>query len=567
MMRVRASRTIVVVLVLGGAGVFLGLPPRQLRLAPVPTGTDRVARGAFHVHTERSDGTGTLDQVAKAAALAGLRFVVVTDHGDGTRVGEPSYRSGVLCIEATEISTAGGHVIALGLPRAPYPLAGEPRDVLEDIQRLGGMSIVAHPTSRRPELRWADETTPYDGLEWLNGDSEWRDEPPSALGRVLVTYWFRSPESLALLLDRPDASLTRWDTLAQRRRLVGLAGGDAHARMGVRGAPEPFDSALSLRAPGYEQVFRAFSISLPDIDLAGDAPRDARSVVDAIRRGHVYSSVDALAAPARFHFSATSGEHRAQAGDRLEVGGPVVFRAESNAPADARITLLRDGQAAVSSVGTTLEHTATMIPGVYRIEIDIPGAPGQRPVPWIVSNPIYVGRASHHPQTTHSRLATEFASRYDNGSAGEWEVERNERSSGALEAVAAVGGKQLSMRYALAGAASENPYVAFVVPAGPSLSAYDRLVFTGRASRPMRISVQLREPRSGAGERLHRSVYLDETPREITIFFDDLSPVGVTGRQRLVLAHVRSVLFAVDSVNTALGSSGQFWLDDLKYGR
>jgi len=35
----------------------------------------------------------------------------------------------------------GGHVVALDLPEAPYPLAGEPRDVLEDITRAGGFAI------------------------------------------------------------------------------------------------------------------------------------------------------------------------------------------------------------------------------------------------------------------------------------------------------------------------------------------------------------------------------------------------------------------------------------------
>ncbi len=568
MMRARTSRAIFFVFLIGGAVVALALPPRQLLLASLPTGPGRVIRGAFHIHTDRSDGTGTLDQVSEAAARAGLKFIVVTDHGDTTRLAQPSYKSGVLCIDATEISTDGGHVIALGLPRAAYPLAGEARDVLEDIKRLGGTSIVAHPTSGRPELRWVDDTTPYDGVEWLNGDSEWRDEPAPALARVLLTYWFRGPESLARLLDRPEASLALWDNLTQRRPVVGLAGGDVHARIGVRGSGEPYDSVVALRSPGYEQVFRTFSISLLELDLTGDAEGDARSVMDALRRGHVYSSVDALAAPAQFRFTAVSGENQAQGGDSLEIVGPVTLRVEANAPAGARIILLKDGKPVESTVGAALEHTATVARAVYRVEVEIPRAPGQRPIPWIVSNPIYVGRTVDETQSPPSRRpATEFAAKYDNGSTSEWEVERTDRASGAIDVVAAVGGKQLSMRYALAGVASENPYVAFVAPAGPTLSAYNRLVFTGRSSRPMRISVQLRAPNSGGGERWYRSVYLDETPREVTVFFDDLSPKEPTGPKPLDLADVRSVLFVVDTVNTALGSNGQFWVDDVKYGR
>jgi predicted metal-dependent phosphoesterase TrpH len=120
-----------------------------------------------HVHSNRSDGTGSVDAIAAAAARAGLRFVVVTDHGDGSRSpSSPRYLSGVLCIDGVEISTDGGHVLALGLGRTPYKLAGDSRGVVEDIARLGGTSVVTHPDSVKADLRWADMDVPFDGIEW-----------------------------------------------------------------------------------------------------------------------------------------------------------------------------------------------------------------------------------------------------------------------------------------------------------------------------------------------------------------------------------------------------------------
>jgi hypothetical protein len=90
--------------------VLLPLPPRAVVLADPPIAT---AIGAFHVHTNRSDGSGTPDEVAAAAARAGLNFIVLTDHGDGTREPEPpQYRSGVLVIDGVELSTQTGHYIA-----------------------------------------------------------------------------------------------------------------------------------------------------------------------------------------------------------------------------------------------------------------------------------------------------------------------------------------------------------------------------------------------------------------------------------------------------------------------
>ena len=121
----------------------------------------------------------------------------------------------MLCIDAVEISTTGGHYAALGLGRAPYPLAGEPRDVVEDVRRLGGFGIATHPLSEKADLAWRDWDVAVDAVEWLNGDSLWRDAPTSRLALAAWTYLFRPVESLARLYERP-AALARWDTLALR---------------------------------------------------------------------------------------------------------------------------------------------------------------------------------------------------------------------------------------------------------------------------------------------------------------------------------------------------------------
>src|SRR5919108_5085681 len=86
----------------------------------------RTLPGAFHVHSSKSDGAASKRDIAAAASRAGLRFVVFTEHGDGTQEPDPPvYINGVLCLDAVEISTNGGHLVAVGLPASPYPLGGE----------------------------------------------------------------------------------------------------------------------------------------------------------------------------------------------------------------------------------------------------------------------------------------------------------------------------------------------------------------------------------------------------------------------------------------------------------
>ena len=202
------------------------LPPKHRRARR--RFADGTIPGAIHIHTKRSDGRGTVDEIAAAAARAGLKFIVFTDHGDATRAPDPpAYRAGVLCLDAVEISTAGGHYIALDMPQAPYPLAGQARDVVEDVTRLGGFGIAAHPDSPKPQLRWREWTAPFDAIEFVNPDTSWRQRIGGVAGPR------GAPD--ALLVERCSHTLS-----ARQRSIAGAdsAGGVVDA-VGGRGQPSP----------------------------------------------------------------------------------------------------------------------------------------------------------------------------------------------------------------------------------------------------------------------------------------------------------------------------------------
>ena len=522
------------------------------------------------MHSTRSDGSGDAASIAAAAARAGLNFVIFTDHGDATRQpDEPRYIDGVLCIDAVELSTEHGHVVALGLPRTSYPLGGEARDVLDDVARLGGFAIAAHIDSPKSDLQWSDRVTALGGIEWLNADSEWRDESFGSLTRALLMYPVYGAAALTALLDRPVSVLERWDALTAERRIVAIAASDAHARLGLRNLGEPEGGGSALHVPSYENMFRMFSNVLPSTTLSGDAGQDAEAVLAAIRNGRLYSVIDGLAGPATLSFTATSGTTTVSFGDVLpNADAATVLRASVQGLEDARLVLIKDGQPLETSGSVTLERVVTGAPAVYRAEVSLPGAPGDPGVPWMVSNPIYVGRAIAEPiVAAQGPPPSTFAFQYRDGPASAWTVEHSPESLGAIDEIKAVTGQQLSLRYALGGNASSSAFAAFVMPAGADLPSYDRLIFTGRASHPMRMSVQIRERGGAAGERWHRSVYLEPTAREVSVSFGDMLPRGETSRPRPVLENVESVLFVLDTVNTPLGGNGTVWLDDVKYAK
>src|SRR5581483_3770492 len=212
---VKAFLTIVAVLVAALAvSLVLTLPPRRMRLAAAD---DRSIAGIVHIHTNRSDGSSDPDTIAAAAARAGLKFLVFTDHGDATRTPDPpTYRSGVLCLDGVEISTNEGHYVAFDMPASPYPLGGEARDVIEDVRRLGGFGVAAHPDSPKPQLRWREWNAPFDGVELLNPDTSWRilaQEPGwhgrAALATALMDYPFRPTETIDHLLQ-PSGAVPQW---------------------------------------------------------------------------------------------------------------------------------------------------------------------------------------------------------------------------------------------------------------------------------------------------------------------------------------------------------------------
>jgi hypothetical protein len=539
------------------------LPPRRLALPPAP---DETVAGVIHIHTNRSDGLSGPDEIAAAAARAGLKFIVFTDHGDATRAPDsPVYRSGVLCMDGVEISTNGGHYVAIDMPASPYPLGGEAADVVEDVRRLGGFGIAAHPDSPKTELSWRDWTAPIDAVELLNLDTGWRvlaQEPGWAprqrLAAALLHYPFRPPEVIARLIA-PTRALDRWVDIAARRRVVSIAGADAHAKLAPRNA-DPGDSGFALSLPSYEASFRVMSIHVrPDQPLQGQAAADAAVLMRAIRNGHLYTAVDGFATPPSFDFTATNDHGTVREGDQLSVGGSVTLHVRSNAPA-TYVTHLHAGRDVLKSeANQEFSVTAPEGPGVYWVEVT--GDQSVPARPWLRSNAIYVTSANPPapiPPPPSPRVARAL---FDGRTAAGWRIENDPLTPAAVDADGGTGEHpELRFRFGLSGGTAVGQFAALVrdlpegVPEGAALS------FSARAERAMRVSVQIRDT---AADRWQRSVYLDVGAAVRTLSFDDFVPVGATRVAKPARDAIRGVMFVVDTTNTRPGSSGRVWFRDV----
>jgi hypothetical protein len=538
--------------------LFVGatLPPRAVALAGRLPGT-RVM-GAYHVHTRRSDGSGTVDDVLAAAGRAGLRFVILTDHGDGTRPPDPpAYRHGVLEIDAVEVGTLAGHIVALGLDGpSPYPLAGAPRDVIDDIHRLGGAAIVAHPDSPRAGLRYGGADEGFDGIEWLNADTEWRDERAPRLIATAARGIVRPSEAIASLFRRPAVTLARWDRVAARRPVFGLAALDAHARLGWTLTDEPRGWTLA-RQPSYDAMFRALAdVVILDAPLSGDARSDAARLVAAIRAGRVYSIVRAFAGPASLELTATQANRApAVAGDRLSAAVNTVFRVRVPEWPSAGVTLVRGREVVAAGHGTLSYETSR--PGVYRAEAQF----GNRAVPWLMSNPITIGLPSAAPSNEPPRLDVKDADATAlPADDGRWAIEHEPSSSGEVRAA----DDDVTLTFHLGDGAARGQYAALVhgLPADTGVRGVH---FTARASAPMRVSVQVRLDGEHLGERWRRSVYVGPETRTVDVPIDEFDRID-HGADRVDPSRVpaQALLFVVDTLNTKPGTAGTLTIGDVQ---
>jgi hypothetical protein len=355
----------------GTAYVAFGATVRARR-APRPDPPAGEARGAYHVHTTRSDGRGTLDDVVRAAREAGLQFVVIADH-ETLAPGEQGWRGGVLVVEATEVSTSFGHVVALGVPRA-LSREERDRDPLRAIADLGGHAVIAHPFHpRRPFTGWA--RGPWRGFELVSNDTAWfevvtRGEWGKAALAALVLPWDGGRAVLDVGDDLADER-SRFD--AELRAARG-AGGGSPARVLLC-------SADAHGYPSYVSAFSAFSMHVP-VALSGDGAADARAVVSALADGRAACVFDGVAPASGVALAAVSA-----AGGRaieLSLAAPDLSR--------AAFTLLRDGVRVATArpapgagpAKVRFDCGGTCAPGDYRVEGVWDGRP------WIFTNPMSI---------------------------------------------------------------------------------------------------------------------------------------------------------------------------------
>lgn len=329
-------------------------------------------RGAIHIHTTYSDGSGSLEEIIALAKEAGMDFIVITDH-DTLRPlydGWQGYHDGVLVIVGVEVSPKdGAHILAFGASDAQNYKYLTEAECLEVINAQGALAFLAHPEGAyRRNLgidleRW--RLWMHSGFSGIEVWSFMHDWIKGFRWHKLFDYHKRP---LAKIAGPEPHLVTIWDQLNARRRVAGIAALDAHAK-----------KLLWMKFFPYEFLFKTTLTYVECAPLSGDADSDVKAVVGALAGARCFMAYEPDASAKGFRFTAHGSGADANMGDRVRsrgIGSLVV-----EAPDLCNIRLIRDGKVVEETTTDNLE-LADPGPGAWRAEAWLEG------FPWIFSNHI-----------------------------------------------------------------------------------------------------------------------------------------------------------------------------------
>ena len=512
-------------------------------------------KGAYHVHSVFSDGRGDVARIARAAARDGLDFVILTDHGRANLKSSRAtqWLDDVLIIGASEFSTSGGHLAALGYPAADYIFPPEPEAAIAEVNRSPiGSTFIAHPLSR--QIPWTDwQATNISGVEILNGYQSARDASFFKMVSFPVQYLWNSDYALTALLKYPQRELQIWDRLLAQHRCWGINALDAHAQLQLT-------RSWQLSIPSYEAMFRIMTLYVKvDRDWQSNASASAATVLAAIRQGRFFSVIESLAPANGFDCQLQlADDRRLETGTvRPESSGSLVFRLPFEFATD--IDIRRDGQI-WRRIKRNLTHEVRVPlekPGVYRSEIFISGSRFRR-LPWILTNPVFLGVGD---TPAHGAASPPPGARRDGvpllQSEFDFQIEKNPASTADLKGERNHSGepKFLFNFHLRREASGPDFWTALASRRQRDFSGYRGIVFDALADRRMLFWVQIRSGSEKRENAYRHSFMIDREWQTVVLPFDRLLHL-YGDADRPDLKAIQSLFIMIDNEAAFSGQTG-----------
>jgi hypothetical protein len=355
--------------------------------------------GVINVHSSRSSGSGSVNEIIEQAQAAELDFISITDLNLFEQEPEDhQYHDKLLVMYDGQYSYLNSRLLYLGA-KNKLALSGPSRSQAHLSNRLDlnsstetdGFLILSHPFKKG--YSWKGEfPRGLHGIEILNLRQIWQDvwlnDTLSFLWTVIL-YPFNQNLAFIRLFEIPNREFQLWDELTSQRKTVGLAGSAAKSKIRILGQ--------DIGLPRYKTLFGIVrNHVLLRSELTGEKKSDYKKIISALRAGHFYMSLDVLANPKGFIAKIvddTPNPHIMGSEVRLTKNQELVVVLPSEPLVPFETVIYKDGKKVMAS-NSTETRLRLHEPGVYRAVIRViptfPLPDGKKWIPWIFTNPFYV---------------------------------------------------------------------------------------------------------------------------------------------------------------------------------
>lgn len=351
-------------------------------------------KGVINVHSNLGEGKGTIPEIVQAAYQAKLDFIIFTESNIYSKKLEPpTYSGDLLVLHGREYSYLKSKLILLNENFDAQEITNAANahlyisDVLERPNN-DTFIILNHPS--KPGYTWQGEYSPnIDALEIINLRSNWSEawnKSKFNFLRSLLIYPFNADYAFLNLFQPPRANLKIWYRLNNTHPKVGLLGTDAKSKLRV------FKDTY-LKFPSYKKIFSLGSNHiLIKSELTGNVTTDSKKVLDAIKMGSLYLSLDFVGNPLGFQFYGQARKQTFSMGQEIHKDNSEICLEFPPHAERSRAVVYRNGEKYLET-NKDLCFKADQV-GVYNTIIykKLKRVWPMRSfnIPWIFSNPIFV---------------------------------------------------------------------------------------------------------------------------------------------------------------------------------
>lgn len=338
-----------------------------------------ISKGAVHIHSTYSDGTGSIEEISLAAKSQGIDWIIITDHNNLKGIEEEGWRNGVAVLVGEEISPkTGNHYLAFDIKKGISPQM-KPEEFIEEVNQQGGFGFIAHPDEKKqrqnkfPPLRWQDwkiktGENGFQGLEIWNFMSDWVDK----FDEKNPAYWYFFRHKL--ISGATKDTLKWWDRLNNDSEHIVPAVGslDSHA----------LDYKIVKIFP-YADLFKTITNYIyTEEKLSSDFEQAKKQIYSALKNGNnliVNRILNKNSDLAGFYIENSKRIH--YPGDIAEIDNENILKIRL--PMTADIRLVRNSEV-ILEINTKEFQMENLLQGKYRLEVFYKNCP------YIYSNPIFL---------------------------------------------------------------------------------------------------------------------------------------------------------------------------------